>query len=347
LLKKISRILQAELRDIRVLFGEFKVSLFLFVAIILGGALLFFYFYKFPGTDINPTFGQALHAAFALIFFEIVLPFPDRWPMQILFFLIPVVGLAVVVDGVIRFGTALVNKNARGQKWQVAMASIFKKHVIICGMGRIGYRVALELKKFDRDVVAIESNPDCRFIEKAKALGIPVIISDARRRENLIKANVSQADAILPCTHNELTNLEISLDARELNPDIKVVMRMFDPELAERVEKGFGIHTAYSTSALAAPIFATAAMRVNVKHSFYVDDQLLNLSEVTINTNSQLIGWTVEQMENQLGLSFVSYHDNKIYELHPNPGREMEAGAKILVVASFESLCQINELNKP
>jgi Trk K+ transport system NAD-binding subunit len=347
LLRKLNRILRAELRDIRVLLGEFKLSLFLFVIIVLGGAFLFFFFYTFPGTDINPPFEQALHAVFALTFFEVVLPLPDTWYMQVLFFLIPIFGLAVVVDGVIRFGAALVNKKARGQKWQVAMASIYKNHIILCGMGRTGYRIAIELQKFNRDIVAIESDQDGRFIEKAKSLGIPVIIADARRSDNLKKANVESADAIIPCTADELTNLEIALDARELNPNIKVVMRMFDPELARRIENGFGIHTAFSTSALSAPIFATAAMRVNVKHSFYVGEQLLNLSELTILPDSQLIGWSVEKLEGELGLSFVSYKDSSTDKLHPDPDLEMQAGAKILVIASLETLYRLNELNQP
>lgn len=344
--RKFSRTFRAELRDIRLLLGEFKFSLVLFLAIIFGGALLFNLYYTNPETGSHPTIEQSLHAAFALVFFEIVLPFPDVWYMQGLFFLIPILGLAVVVDGVIRFGSALVNKNTRGQKWQVAMASIFNRHIIICGLGRTGYRVALELQKFDRDIVAIELNENSRFIEKAKSIGIPVIIANARRSENLIKANVKKADSIIPCTENELTNLEIALDARELNPGIKVVMRMFDPELAERVEKGFGIHTAFSTSALAAPIFATAAMRVNVKHSFYVGDQLLNLSELKIQPDSKLVGRTVEQMESELGLSFVSYQDDNIEKLHPDPDLKVQGGAKVLVIATLDSLHKLNDLNK-
>ncbi len=66
----------------------------------------------------------------------------------------------------------------------------------------------------------------------------------------------------LPATDDQLANLEIALDAREINPGIKVVMRMFDVEFARKVEKGFGIHTAFSCSALTAPIFAAAAMRL-------------------------------------------------------------------------------------
>ena len=66
----------------------------------------------------------------------------------------------------------------------------YNNHVIVCGLGRIGYRITLELLKFGRDIVIIESDEDGRFIEKAKSLDVTVIIADARRSENLLKANV-------------------------------------------------------------------------------------------------------------------------------------------------------------
>jgi Trk K+ transport system NAD-binding subunit len=343
--QNIIKYLKAEYRDVRVLVNEFRYSLILFFAVIIGGSLFFSSLYTFPGTNLSPTLPQALHATFSLLFFEIVFPFPDQWYLQLFFFVIPILGVAVLVDGFIRFGTALIIKQNRGQKWQVAMASTYNNHVIVCGMGRIGYRITLELLKFGREIVAIEIDENSQFVEKVKSLDITLIIADARRSENLINANVRQADAIIPCTADELTNLEIALDARELNPDIKVVMRMFDADLAKRVEKGFGIHTAFSTSALAAPIFAAAAMRVDVKHSFYVGDQLQNLSEVVISPDSQLIGWSVEKMENDLGLSFVSYQDGDTAILYPDQELVLKPGAKILIIASIDTLFQINEMN--
>ena len=83
-------------------------------------------------------------ATFALIFFETLLPFPDQWYLQILFFIIPILGLAAVADGLLRFGNALTNRQARGQKWQVAMAATYQNHVIVCGVGKVGYRVIRE-----------------------------------------------------------------------------------------------------------------------------------------------------------------------------------------------------------
>ena len=181
--------------------------------------MLFHLFYVDPETGQSIGFVKALYGTFSLIFFENTMDFPEPWYLQVLYFLIPILGLLVVADGVIRFGVALTNKKERGQKWQIAMASTYTGHTIICGIGKVGFRVALELLKFGREIVAIEGNPDCRFVEKAKALDIPVIIADARRSENLIKAGVKRADAIIPCTEDELSNLDIALDARELNPD--------------------------------------------------------------------------------------------------------------------------------
>ena len=58
--------------------------------------------------------------------------------------------------------------------------------------------------------------------------------------------------AIVPCADDDLANLDIALEARRLKPGIKVVLRLFDERLAENVEHGFDIHTAFSCSALPA-----------------------------------------------------------------------------------------------
>ena len=345
--KKWRRTIRAELRDVRVLLQESWGSLILFTIIVLGGALLFRLLYTLPDTGQHPGFGQALYATFSLIFFNPILEFPEQWYLQILYFVIPIVGLTAVADGVIRFGTALVSKRDRAQKWQVAMASTYKNHVIVCGVGKVGYRVSLELLKFGREIVAIEPDAQGRFVEKVKAMGVPVIIADARRSAVLVQAGVERADAIIPCTDDELANLDIALDAREINPGIKVVMRMFEADLARRVEKGFGIHTAFSTSALAAPSFAAAAMRFNVEHSFYVGDSLLNLSQVDVEPDSVLVGWSIKKLESDLDLSVICHQAGECTNMHPEPDLALEPGVRLLIMASLEALKQLTDLNRP
>ena len=341
------RTIRAEVRDIRVLFQESWTSLLLFATILIAGALLFHHAYTYPGTDQHPDFGAALYNTFGLVFFSPSLEFPEQWYLRAVYYIVPVLGLAAIVDGVLSFGIALVSKRDRGQKWQVAMASTYDNHVIVCGIGRVGYRVTLELLKYGRDVVAIEAEGEGRFVEEAKGLGIPVIIADARRSANLIQAGVERADAIIPCTDDELTNLDIALDAREINRQIKVVMRMFDSDLARRVERGFGIHTAFSTSALAAPIFAAASMRFSVKHSFYVGDTLLNLSELHVQPDSELIGWSLEKLEKELDLQVVCHQVGSCPDLNPDGCLELTPGDKVLVMATLDSLERLNYLNHP
>jgi voltage-gated potassium channel len=346
-LRRLFRRIRAEVRDALVLLRESRISLLLFVLINLGGATLFHLYYTYPGTSLRPTFSQALHATFSLIFFEQVLDYPQQWYLQPLFYLIPIAGLAVVADGFVRLGTAFFNKQARGQKWQVAMASTYNNHVIICGLGKVGYRTALELRKFGRDVVGIERNPEARFVESAQSLGIPLIIADARRSENLHKAGIERADAIIPATDDELTNLDIALDAREIKPGIKVVLRLFDPDLARRVERGFGIQTAISTSALAAPIFAAAAMRVPTQYSFYVGETLLNLSELTIAAGTPIVGWKIDRLEAEVELTVVSYQHAGEMDVHPHSHHILHAGDALLVLASVQALERLNRLNTP
>ncbi len=343
--KNIRRVFRAQIRDLKVLLREFWPTLVLFLTLVLGGGLFLFLFYTDPESGRNLGFIEAVYDAFAMIFFASPLSFPKHGFLDFLFFIIPVLGLAVLAEGLLRFGVALTDKQSRGEKWQVAMASTFKNHIIVCGFGKVGYRVTLELLKFGREVVVIEANPQGRFVDKAKDLDIPIIIADARRTTNLIKANVKYADAIIPCTDDELANLDIALDARELQPEIKVVMRMFDADLAKRIEKGFGIHTAFSTSALTAPIVAAQAMRLNVQHSFYIGEQLLNLAKINITPDSAWIGWSLEKLQTEFDVSVIYYQDENLEDMHPEMDLLLKPGVEILILATLEKLEKINRLN--
>lgn len=340
------RTLRTKFRELQILLLISRTPLITFMVVIVGGAILFHSYYHFPGTLQSPDFGLALFASFALIFFEMVLPFPEQPLFQVLYFILPILGLTALADGVLQFISTLMSRQARGQKWQVAMASTYKDHIIICGAGKVGYRVLLELLKHERDVVMIEVNPDGRFVANIQELGVPLLIDDATRKESLLKAGVEKASAIVPATDDELRNLDIALEAREFQPGIKVVMRMFDADLARRIEKGFGIHTAFSTSALAAPIFASAAMKMDVKYSFYVENELLMISEVVIAQNSPLAGVQVRALEEGYELSVICSIANAKAELHPQGEHAVQAGDRLLLLGSRERLHAVQRLNR-
>jgi Trk K+ transport system NAD-binding subunit len=356
------RQVRASGRDLLVLLIEFRVTLVLFAALMLLGTLSFLLWYELPGGQ-RLTFGQALYGVFSLTFFQPLLDFPDNawlltffqpsldfpdnaW-LEILYFFIPVVGLGVLGEGIVRFSMMLFNKRARKEEWQMALASTYRNHVIVCGLGKLGYRVASQLLDFGEEVIGVERAADRPFVDILRQADVPVIISDARYRKVLKQAGVEYASSLVACTQDDLTNLDIALDARELNPNIKIVMRMFDAELAKKIERGFGIHTAFSVSALAAPAFAAAATRANVSYSFYVDDMLLNVSQVSIAPDSPLVGKTLAQVERELEMTIVQYKSATKMDLHPDPNIVIAGNDCIAVFAELDTLGKLNALCRP
>ena len=340
------RYLVASWRDGRVLFREFRVSLLLFAGILFVGAIILDELYVSPRTGRGLSFSEALHAVFTLIFFETNIDFPNVWYLQLFFFVVPLVGLGVIAQGVIRFGVTLFGKRTGRREWQVALASTCKNHIVVCGLGRDGSRVVEQLLKFDEEVVGIECDPEGQFVESVRKMGVPVIIGDAQRQEVLVEAGVERACAIVICTQDDLANLAIALEARELKSAIRVVMRMFDGELAKKVGKAFDIHAAFSTSALAAPAFAAAATQTEITHSFYIDDELLNVSEIKVQPASRLVDKSLAELEAELDFSVILYRGCEGIDLHPDPQIRLHGDDRIVVFASLDVLNRLSQLNK-
>jgi voltage-gated potassium channel len=338
------RVLLAQWRDVRVLMRQFYIPLLLLAACVLFGGLIFHALYRHAEVQ-SLSYREAAYAIFSMIFFGQSIPFPQQWYLQAFFFVMPMIGLGLIVQGVISFGVMLFNKSAREDEWQVAIASTYKDHVIVAGIGRLGFRIVQQLLEFGEEVVGIEINPDTEFVKLVMSWRVPVIFGNATHVDVLRQAGVEQAHAIIPCTENDLTNLGIALSARELYQDIRVVLRMFDHDMAQRVARGFNMSTAFSTSALAAPAFARAATRSDIVHAFYIGDQLLNVSELTINAGTQLVGRHVADLEQELDLSVILHRRGSQMDMHPDPDIMLEPGDQICVFASIDVLNHLVRLN--
>ncbi len=339
------RYLLATWRDSRVLIRQFYIPLLLFVGCILLGGLLFDLLYTHAEVH-DLTYADSVYAIFSMIFFGGSIPFPREWYLQIFFFVMPIIGLGLIVQGIINFGVMLFNKSAREDEWQVAIASTYKDHIIIAGIGRLGFRIGQQLLEFGEDMVGVELDAESEFVQRVLDWRVPVIFGDATHPDVLRQAGVERARAIITCTEDDLTNLEISLVAREIQEGIRVVLRMFDHDMAQKVAKGFRIQTAFSTSALAAPAFAMAATRRDITHAFYVGKQLLNVSEMTIHSGTALVGRQVCDLEHELDFSVILHSRDGQVDMHPDPEIRLKAGDQICVFASLDVLNRLGRLNR-
>jgi voltage-gated potassium channel Kch len=142
----------------------------------------------------------------------------------------------------------------RGEReWNRVMASTYRDHVVLCGLGHLGLRVLEEMRRREVEVVAIERDPAGRFVPAAKALGVPVLAADMRDDRVLEDAGIRHAKAVVVATNDDMANLEVALDARRMNPSIRVLVRFYDQQIATKIQGAFGIDEAFSSAALAAP----------------------------------------------------------------------------------------------
>src|SRR5262249_23254509 len=170
-------------------------------------------------------------------------------------------------------------------------------HVVVCGLGNIGYGVVEELRNRGEQIVVIEQAVDRRFIPVARRQGIAVIVGDATVTEVLRQAHAASARAVIAATNNQLANLDIALLVRELNSRQRVVLRLADPYLARTLREAADVKLALSTSALAAPAFVAALLGDRVLHLFRVAGKVLLVVELVVQTGDPCVdGQTVSAL---------------------------------------------------
>ena len=169
-------------------------------------------------------------------------------------------------------------------------------HIIVCGLGNVGFRVVEELVRQEQRVVAIEKRRDNSFISTARRLGVAVIVGDAGVAEVLRQAHGARAKAVVAATDNELANLEVALLARELNPHQRVILRLTDPQIAETLRKAANVRLAMSIPEMAAPAFVAALVGDRVRTLFQAEGLLLAVVDLIFQEKDPFLGQPVKAL---------------------------------------------------
>ncbi len=326
-------------RDTLILVNEFRIPLLLFTAAVLGGGLLYHWLAHMLGEPAQ-SLTQSIYTVLTATFLQPMGDFPRHGVLQIFYFVMPIVGVGTLAQGLADFGSLLFNRRARNKEWEMAVASTFNKHILLVGLGHLGYRVVHKLHEMGEKVAVIELNPAIDTFEAVQKMGIPVIQDDASRIAALEAANIKHARTIILATQNDSLNLQIALKARSLNPNIQVVVRIFDEEFAHALQEQFGF-IAVSATEMAAPVFAAAAAGADVTNPISIEGQLLGLARVTVKPNSPLAEKTVEFVEDHYHLNIVLVRHDHQSELHPANHLTVHANDTLVVLGGPQDLSHL------
>ena len=251
----------------------------------------------------------------------------------------------MLAQGLADFGSLLFNRRSRTKEWEMAVASTLNNHVILVGLGHLGYRVALKLHEMGEQIAAIEFNADTDTLSVVRNLGIPVIHEDATRPSTLEAANIKDARTIILASQNDAMNLQIALKARSMNPKIKVVVRIFDEDFAHALQDQFGF-IALSATEMAAPVFAAAASGVDVTNPISIEGQLLSLARLIVSENASFAEKTVGYVEDNYHLNVVLLRHDHQSEMHPTDSSIIHADDTLAVLGGPEELNRLMHDNE-
>jgi voltage-gated potassium channel len=126
-------------------------------------------------------------------------------------------GTALLVEGVI-------SDTFRKRRMQQEISSL-SNHIIICGGGITGQHCIEEMIKIGQKFVVVDSNED-RLRELIEEIGVfPYVAGHADRDEVLQAAGIARASGLLCCLREDKDNLFITLTARVLNPELRIVSK--------------------------------------------------------------------------------------------------------------------------
>lgn len=336
------RRLRAGWRDTLLLVREFIRPLTYFTLAVIGGGVLYFLLaQKFNEAVGSSSLAEAIYQVLGLTFLQpLGDSLPQHFQLQLFYFIMPIIGISILAQGLTEFGLLFFNRRERSKEWEMAVASTFQDHIVLVGLGHLGYRVTQKLYELDRDVAVIELNPDEDLIAETQAMGIPVLQDDARREVALQGAGVAKARAIILCTQNDSMNLQIAFKARRLNPQLRVVLRIFDDDFGQSLQEQFGFR-AMSATGMAAPTFAAAAADVDVTRPITVEGEALSLARLKVAEGSTLLQCTVAEIEQTYAVSVVLVREDGRSNFHPSGERSLKLGHVLGVLGGPE---QINKL---
>ena len=245
----------------------------------------------------RPDTVTAVYGAWMALLAQPITSAPQPVHLTVLAAIYPVFGFLLIGEGVVRLALLLMSKRHGEKEWMRVMANTYRDHIVLCGLGHLGYRVFEELSAANVEIVIVEIDANNRFVAAARAQGACILIRDMKDDQALLEAGIERAHSIVVATNDDMANLEVAMDARRMNPNVRILLRLFEQKLAQKIAGAMTIDQAFSASALAAPIIAAMSLRTKILSTLVIGGVPHCISEVSIEASSTLIGKRVDELE--------------------------------------------------
>jgi voltage-gated potassium channel len=112
-----------------------------------------------------------------------------------------------------------------------------KDHFVVCGIGMVGLYIVHELYQSKYQQIAVDNDEGKTEVLKAHNLNIDLVVGDATENEVLETAMVRRAKGLFATTNSDNDNVVISLTAKQLNPELRVIARCNDTKNIDKIRR--------------------------------------------------------------------------------------------------------------
>ncbi|HEY2313211.1 MAG TPA: NAD-binding protein [Streptosporangiaceae bacterium] len=222
-------------------------------------------------------------------------------------------------------------------------------HVIVAGLGAVGTGIMGQLHDLGIDVVGVDKSAEATGMPLAQRLGIRVVIGETHREETLRAAGITTCQALVSVTDSDIANLETALNARALAAEPRIVVRLYDDDLAARIQATIDNTVSRSTSYLAAPAFAAAVLDHQVLRTIAVGRHVLLLADIAADQGGGLAGQRIAAVHQPGLLRVIALHrpGSDGVDWSPVPDYVIQVSDRVLVLATRAGLSGLLRAESP
>jgi voltage-gated potassium channel len=208
--------------------------------------------------------------------------------------------------------------------------------LIICGYGQMTKMFFRQSEARRYRYIILDKDPE--RVQEAQRDGYDAIVDDASRYTTLSRFNVQGADVTVLCMSNDdVENIYITLNAKSIDPRIRVIARASSPKIVSKYERAGADHVLLPNQ-VAGTMMVTAILKpvmYKAIHAIFTGQNVASLDEVKVHPLSKLIGVRVGDIDfraYRLVLIGVQKAKEERFIFNPDDTLVLEEGDVLLVM---------------
>ncbi|MCF8080976.1 MAG: potassium channel protein [Desulfobacterales bacterium] len=269
-------------------------------------------------------------------------------PVEIFTMVLITFGMGIILYGISTLTAVIIEGQLSGilrkNKMEKQIAKL-SNHYIVCGGGETGRHVLTELSKNKEQVVLIEHSEE--NIERCKSIGdLLYIQGDATDDQNLQAAGIEKASGIAVTLPTDKDSLYVTMTARMLNRQARIISRMIDPNIEPMLRKA-GANQVVSPNYIGGLRMASEMIRPAVVS--FLDSMLrssqgnLRVHQIVVSETSGMIGkkLSASGLKDKYNLLVLgARQDFSEIRFNPSPDEELKKGMTLIVMGDVDDIAR-------